>query len=941
MIKQFLTGIVLLISIHITIGQGVGVNQDPFQKGIGEIPYEMKGRVEERKPLISFDDCTQWEVSSKNCDVKLYRTQEQRVFRKYSGKIIYKTTAKKAEFSVKLKSPILLKEPWDCINFWNYGDHWLWGEPIWTTAMDLSIIMEDRNGKKHTIKMVQDGYGKLNAKYWFLNHLKLKEELKGPSKFIGFKFKSMNADVGVEHTIFLESVYVYKEELKPLTFKELPKKMPFPLREQTILPVNKTKSFKNSIQKDGEKYIFTYKAKDANLHYKLDPKGYLNNLTVQLDGHNKVAINNNSEIVLDIEGDVTWKIKDQKIYRDTLFISYLAYAENFQQKFDTWYTIKQKSLICGINEIGETGMVSEIKLGTTDASDDAKLVAIPILNYNYKERPNLFYSNDLFYFTMFDWYYSNASSFFAGRPKIKNGKATYNGGVKYIPLLNGKRNLLREKLFINVSPDVQEVFPTIDNPKSTKRSVQADRLWAINGGTDLEKLGEFVTDLRTKGVEKVTIRYHEGFWRKGGESYTFKLTPNPELGVEKIKDYVAWVKSNDWKVGLYSNYTDFAPVNSNWNEDWVKRGPDGEWQVSWSRCYAPKPQIAWEQEAIFAPKIQKMFNTDHSYCDVHTAVSPMSRVDYDYRVPGAGTFRHVINCFGLLLMNESKTYGPVYSEGGNHWWYAGLLDGNYANGNLDKLPVFPDFNLMQVHPKEMDAGNTGGEDSYLAYTLAYGNIGKLSEGLDAVKRYAMLQPIQDKYVMIPINKIEYFNDNQSYNSSEAIKKGIIQTPQLHLEYETGFQVYINFSDKNWEVKINQKIYNLPKYGVLAFQPDSNLISFSGRNEESSKGLRVDKVISDKLCYLDTFGEKVNEGTLRGQGSYMLKKEKTGWEIIPLGDVGLIDFDKDLLQLSIKKLKIQAVDRDGNKLDVEPINFNTKIIKLQHLSDVYKYKIIQN
>ncbi|RLD77136.1 MAG: hypothetical protein DRJ07_15175, partial [Bacteroidetes bacterium] len=258
MIKQFLIGIVLLISIHITIGQGVGVNQDPFQKGIGEIPYEMKDRVEERKPLISFDDCTQWEVSSKNCDVKLYRTQEQRVFRKYSGKIIYKTTAKKTEFSVKLKSPILLKEPWDCINFWNYGDHWLWGEPIWTTAMDLSIIMEDGNGKKHTIKMVQDGYGKLNAKYWFLNHLKLKEKLKGPSKFIGFSFKSNNSDVGNEHTIFLESIYVYKEEYKPMTFKELPDDMPFPLRKQTILPVNKTVRYKNDIKKKGEKYLFSY-----------------------------------------------------------------------------------------------------------------------------------------------------------------------------------------------------------------------------------------------------------------------------------------------------------------------------------------------------------------------------------------------------------------------------------------------------------------------------------------------------------------------------------------------------------------------------------------------------------------------------------------------------------------------------------------------------------
>ena len=192
--------------------------------------------------------------------------------------------------------------------------------------------------------------------------------------------------------------------------------------------------------------FFTYKAKDANMHYELDPRGYLNHLTVQLEGHNKVVVTNNSEVILDVEGDVSWKIKDQKINRDTLFISYLAQGKNFKQQFDTWYTIKQKSLICGINEIGETGMVSEIKLGTTDASDDAKLVAIPILNYNYKERPNLLYSDDLFYFTMFDWYYSNASSFFAGRPKIKKGQAAYNGGVKYIPLINGKKKSAKRKI---------------------------------------------------------------------------------------------------------------------------------------------------------------------------------------------------------------------------------------------------------------------------------------------------------------------------------------------------------------------------------------------------------------------------------------------------------------------------------------------------------------
>ena len=936
--KKIFFSIVFFYSFIIVSGQGTGINRDPYQKSIGEMPYEMKDRTEERIPLISFDDAEKWKVTTKNCEVKLYRTKEQRVFREYSGKIIYKTTAKKAEFNVELIDPVELKEPWDCINFWNYGDHWLWGEPLWTTAMDLSVIIEDAGGKIHKIKMVQEGYGKINYKYWFLSHMKLKEEIKGPAKFIGFNFKSNNSVVGEEHVLFLESVYVYKEVLKPLTFKKLPEKMPFPLRKQTILPVNKVKKYKNEIKKVNGKYSFSYKAQNADLVYEVDPESFLKNISVSYNGGKKVNITNDSKIVLDLEGDVIWKVEEQEVRNDTLFINYLAGDQNKKHGFNCWYTIDQKSLICSIEEKGEEGIVSEIKLGSTDAAQDARLVPVPILNYNYKERPYLLYLDELFYFTMFDWYYSNASLFFAGRPRIRKGQAAYNGGVRYIPLINGKRNLLREKLFINVSPDVQEVFPVIDNPISTKRSVQADRFWAINGGTDLEKLGEFVTDLRSKGLEKVTIRYHEGFWRKGGESYTFKLTPNPDLGVKKIRDYVAWVQSNDWKVGLYSNYTDFAPVNAHWNEDWIKRGPKGEWQVSWSRCYAPKPQIAWEQEAYFAPRIQKMFHTDHSYCDVHTAVSPMSRVDYDNRVPGAGTFRHVISCYGLLLMNESKTYGPVYSEGGNHWWYAGLLDGNYANGNLDKLPVFPDFQLLQVHPKEMDAGNTGDESSYLAYTLAYGNIGKLSEGLDAVKRYAMIQPLQQYYVMTPVKKIEYFDQGKAFNSSDAVKKDLIKAPKLHLVYESGLQVYTNFSEENWEVRVNKESFILPKYGILAYLPGSDLISFSGRNNEFPSGKKTDIVISDELSYIDSYGETVTKGKIRGKGSYMLKKEKAGWEIIPLGDPGMIDFDISLLHLNVKKISIQAVDRNSESLKLPPVNFNSDAVKFRPQAKAYKYKV---
>ena len=56
-----------------------GINEDPKQKSIGSIPYEMIGRKETREPLLTFDDCTQWQVRTDQADAALYRTKEQRV----------------------------------------------------------------------------------------------------------------------------------------------------------------------------------------------------------------------------------------------------------------------------------------------------------------------------------------------------------------------------------------------------------------------------------------------------------------------------------------------------------------------------------------------------------------------------------------------------------------------------------------------------------------------------------------------------------------------------------------------------------------------------------------------------------------------------------------------------------------------------------------------
>jgi hypothetical protein len=116
----------------------------------------------------------------------------------------------------------------------------------------------------------------------------------------------------------------------------------------------------------------------------------------------------------------------------------------------------------------------------------------------------------------------------------------------------------------------------------------------------------------------------------------------------------------------------------------------------------PKPTRAVELESQLSPIIQEKFQLDTSYCDVHTAVTPWSSVDYDARVPGAGRMADVFYAYGEIMLHQKETWnGPVYSEGNNHWYYCGLTDGNYGQdqrAQLAKNPWLVDFDLRKLHP---------------------------------------------------------------------------------------------------------------------------------------------------------------------------------------------------------------------------------------------------
>ena len=132
--------------------------------------------------------------------------------------------------------PIPIDDPWDCIDFWNYGDHWLWGTPHYSTAFKHYALIEDAEGKVHELDFTKHGYKGMVHKYWFLSHIKLNGEIKAPAKFLGIKFWGDNTIPEKNHTLYPGPVYIYKELLEDLSFADLPKDMPFPTRKETILP---------------------------------------------------------------------------------------------------------------------------------------------------------------------------------------------------------------------------------------------------------------------------------------------------------------------------------------------------------------------------------------------------------------------------------------------------------------------------------------------------------------------------------------------------------------------------------------------------------------------------------------------------------------------------------------------------------------------------------
>lgn len=949
-------------------------------------PYELDwaGRYEDdHVPLIDFEKEEKWTVEVSDGSAEMARSQEQMIWDDYTYKLSWKANSKKTEVLVRPPAPVKIGTAFTAINLWVKGNYNMSEDRERKRPVSkLSVVLETANGESFDVPFRRD----LDWTGWYLLHIQLQADqckaFAGGAKFTGFRLTNCLPDV--EETIFFDNLSFFKEDLSaPIDYEILPRpgidlaegqdlgvhtgteRLPFPTREETILPDNGCKDFANDVHREGDTWILRYSGDDGELEYRYKPeKGDFSDLTAQwMDGKSEVIQPmDNGGIKLKTDDEVDSLITERfgnftpnrktsadpdqirlidcRISGNAVVAKWSVNLGSQRAVAEYTFRILQKSLVTDVKCLG--GEVARVSLGKVSGAANPELIDVPYLT----GRPRILkmgtQTNPLYMSSLVDYYRTASSGLYFSGGDDKAG-IYCNGGAYYAPKTNGIRNDCYERLFLTLSPRFEETLPAIPNPKAATREDAANNLVCYYAVYDRDEDYRYWKNAARFGINKVVMLDWEVCWRDDMESFTFRSSAAPgKGGDEDLSRYVSKVQALGLRYALYNNFVDYAPVNALWDENKVVRLPNGGWQQAWFRTYTAKPALAVKLSRQISKEAKHKFNPTAGGPDVHTAVSPYSRVDYDERMPGAGTMMTQFYSYGQLLLEQQNIWGgPTYSECHNGYYYSGLTTGSGAcDGTAyDDKYWLVDFYLRKMQPISahwslgMGERTNEGADRYFARTIAYGMpggyLGGWRQPFDAysVRSYFMIQQLQASYCKALIKSIHYANGKgELLDVSAALATNAHKRSQLKLEYDNGLEIWVNGSkEETWKTPHAE----LPPSGYYAQLPDENLEVFSALQN----GKRGDYVISPAYDFIDGRGTwLVTPAGATDQQLIILKKEDGSRELIPYGT------GKFALALAKEPKSTVALDVDRKEIGQAKGELKDGMYRIQPVSGAVSYLV---
>ncbi len=951
----------------------------------GQRPYELDwaGRYEDdHVPLIDFEKEEAWSVDASDGSAIINRSNEEIIWDDYTYKMAYKANSTDASFVIRPPKPLKIPETFTALNMWVFGNYWIWNDHARKTPISkFSILLETNSGKSYEIPFCRD----LDFGRWYLLHIRLTEKQRKAFADGGiFKgFRLTNCLPNKDDALFFDNLSFYKEDLStPLEYDILPRpgvdlakgqdlgvhtgeeRLPFPTREETILPENVSKDYATDVFRDGDTYILRYSGDDGELEYRYKPgKGDLSDITAQwMDGESEeLRPMDNGGVKLKTDDEVdsliterfgnfrpnretvrdpdNFKLIDCSISDNTVVARWKVGYNNQSTEVEYTFRIWQKSLVTDVKSLGgEVGMVS---LGKVSDAVNPELIGVPYL-IGPKVLKTGTENNPLFMTSLVDYYRTGSSGLYFTGEDDKGG-VYCNGGSYYVPKTNGIRNDCYERFFLTLSPRFEETLPAIPNPKATTREDAANNLVCYYAVYDRDEDYQYWKNAARYGINKVVMLDWEVCWRDDAESFTYRSSAAPgKGGDEDLSEYVSKVQALGLRYALYNNFVDYAPVNALWDEDMVIRLPNGGWQQAWFRTYSAKPAKAVKLSRLISKNAKRKFNPTAGGPDVHTAVSPYSRVDFDERMPGAGTMMTQFYSYGQLLLEQQEIWeGPTYSECHNGYYYSGLTTGSGAcdGSKYDNKYWLVDFYLRKMQPISahwslgMGERNDEGADRYFARTIAYGMPGGYLGGwrqpfdLYSIRSYFMIQQLQSYYGKALIKSIRYANSKgELLEVSAAIATNAHKRSQLKLEYDNGLEIWVNGSkEENWKTPNA----DLPPSGYYAKLPNGELEVFSA----NKNGQRGDYVTSPAYDFIDGRGRWLETPVgATDKQLIILKKEDGSREVIPY------EAGKFAIAMDKEPKSIVALDEDYNEIGEAKGDLRDGMYYIQPVSGAFSYRI---
>ena len=870
----------------------------------GERPYEMvlaNRNHDDHPACVPFTDVDGWRVVTVDADARFERSQDVLLFGDSVAKLTYRATGMNPKIKLVPPEPITITNAFDAVSCWIYGNNHSYAADPKTPPVDVALTFTDSDGQPFTINLAS-----VHFKEWFLCHRRLTPELrvrvaKGAKLHALTVTNGRNAE---ERSIFLNSLAVFTEVFAPLAFEPRPRRgaqifpaaspgvntgpgdLPFPDTPLTIIPRDSSPSVIRVAKSGSGRYLLVRDGEDGRLEVRLPTKaGDWDDLAMRwADTGDWVTVCQGGGLFFAAEKNPATPCRATaetiSVITDGKSVTYAGRltANNCATTVKLRFHLVGKSLVIDLQADGN--QIQEVRFGATQGFRNPRPVPLPYYTYGYADvldRPALLVSGTadapLFFMAHIDWTQSNASTPFAGSQNF-DGAVASNGGTRYLPKTDGVRNPCFERFVMTLSPKFEDVLPNIPNPISPWKQITGTCVWRAHGAGDRAHDAEYWRTIRRWGMTQLVVTDHETGWRDGNESFTFRTEPAPKKGGDKGQARYTRIMQDElgFVYGPYNNFTDFAPVNGFWNINLISRTPDNQLQHAWERCYAPKPARAVEFCERLAPIIQKKFHFSTAYCDVHTAVTPWSRVDYDARVPGAGTFAAVFYAYGeIMLLQKAAWNGPVYSEGNNHFPYCGLTDGNYAQDQSyrpSENPWLVDFDLRKMHdlccnfgmgnpdmfypghsaPKDPDVAM----DRFLAATVAFGHPGFLVNGLDGeLRSYYMIQALASLYTQASADTICYVNaDGETCDTSSALANTCYSRSQLVTRYANGCLTAVNGNTaERLHTEFGGTLLDLPPNGYWGRNSNSTVRVFSG----DVNGRRADLSVCPGYTYIDGRG----------------------------------------------------------------------------------------